>query len=67
LIIGGEEMLKGEPFADFEKIRLEVLKSKIQAGLEEFKDDPRKQWTPLRLEKPLLETLLRLVENEERR
>ena len=57
--------MKREMFIeDLEQVRLEILNEKIQAGLNEFDKEPRTQWTPLRLEKPLLHTLLRLVEQE---
>ena len=51
-----------EGFADLEKIRLDVIQEKIKEGLVELEADPRKQWTTLCLEKPLLNTLLALVE-----
>ena len=53
-----------EGFADLEKIRLDVLHEKIKEGLLEFEADPRKQWTTLCLEKPLLNTLIALVEEK---
>lgn len=57
-------MVKGDVFMNLEKVRLEILQEKIQTGISEFKKDTGIQWTALRFEKPLLETLLVLVENE---
>lgn len=51
-------------YSDLEEVRLNILKQKIQDGLTELNNNPGQQWTPLRCEKPLLETLLRLVEKE---
>lgn len=53
-----------DSFADLEKIRLEILQEKVQSGIFEFENEPKRQWTALRLEKPLLETLLILIEKE---
>jgi hypothetical protein len=61
----GVEKMGKESFADLEKIRLDILKEKIQNGIDEFKSNPGQQWTELRFEKPLLETLLTLIEKEE--
>jgi hypothetical protein len=58
------EGLNKDAYGDLEKIRIEILKEKIQAGIDEFNRNPAQQWTPLRIERPLLETLLRLVERE---
>lgn len=60
-------VLKKDVFVDLEKVRLDILKQKTQEGLNEFQIKPSRQWTPLRLEKPLLETLLDLIEKEELR
>jgi hypothetical protein len=65
-VLKGLKSLEKETFADLGKIRLEILKKKMQDGIKEFKDDPKKQWIPIRFEKPLLETLLDLIEKEER-
>lgn len=51
-------------FADLEKVRLDILKRKIQDGINTFKENSGQQWTQIRLEKPLLETLLNLIEKE---
>ncbi|MGE7091663.1 hypothetical protein ACQKII_09470 [Lysinibacillus sp. NPDC048646] len=51
-------------FADLEKVRLNILQNKIKEGLSEFEVRPSIQWTLLRLEKPLLETLLSLVKEK---
>lgn len=56
--------MEKDVFADLEKVRLDLLKSKIQEGLDTFNENPRQQWTPIRLSKPLLETLLKLIEKE---
>lgn len=55
---------ENESFTDLEKIRLKIVKEKIQNGIDEFKLNTGQQWTELRLEKPLLETLLNLIEKE---
>lgn len=57
--------MEKETFADLDKIRLGILKKKMQDGIKVFKDDPKKQWIAIRFEKPLLETLLYLIEKEE--
>lgn len=57
-------VLGNEAFADLEKIRLNILKDKIQNGIDEFKSNQGQQWTQIRFEKPLLETLLNLIEKE---
>lgn len=54
-------------FGDLEKIRIEILLEKIQVGIDELKGNPRQQWTPLKLERPLLETLARLLKEEDRK
>jgi hypothetical protein len=56
--------LNGDKFADLERIRLEILKRKIEDGIAEFKENKGLQWTSVRLENPLLETLLNLIEKE---
>jgi len=56
--------MKGDVFMDLEKVRLEILQEKIQSGINEFKQNKGIQWTTLRCEKVLLETLLLLVEKE---
>jgi hypothetical protein len=53
-----------ETFADLEKIRIEILKKKIQDGIKELNNDPKKQWTSIRFERPLLETIERLTNKE---
>ena len=60
-----ERLEKGEPFADLERVKIDILKDKIQTGLVEFKHNERKQWTELRFEKPLLDKLLSLIEQAE--
>lgn len=57
-------MEKKNDFADLEKVKLEILEEKIISGIIEFEMDPRKQWAELRLEKPLLDKLLSLVQEE---
>lgn len=57
-------MVKGDVFMNLEKVRLEILHEKIESGISEFKQNPAIQWTALRCEKTLLETLLNLVEKE---
>jgi len=63
-----EERLEeiGEPFADLEKIKINILKGKILDGLDEFKSNKRQQWTELRFEEPLLVKLLFSIEQAER-
>lgn len=56
--------MKKDVFADLEKVRLDILKRKLQGGIDEIKANPGQQWTQLRFEKPLLETLLNLIERE---
>lgn len=51
-------------FADLENIRMKILKEKIQNGINEFKTNTEQQWTQIRFERPLLETLLKLIEKE---
>jgi hypothetical protein len=53
-----------EAFVDLEKIRINILKEKIQNGIDEFKLNKGQQWTQIRFEKPLLETLLTLIEKD---
>ncbi|MGG0665534.1 hypothetical protein ABE042_15665 [Viridibacillus arvi] len=57
--------MKKDAFVDLEKVRFEILKQKTQAGIDELNKNPRQQWASLRLERPLLDTLLRLIENED--
>ena len=49
-------------FGDLEKIRLEIIREKLTEGYSEFELDNRMYWNSIKLEKPLFETLLRLVE-----
>ena len=56
--------MKGDMYADLEKVRLDILKRKIQDGIDKFNSNQGTQWTELRFEKPLLDTLLRLIEKE---
>lgn len=49
-------------FGDLEKIRLEIIREKLTEGYSEFELDNRMCWNSIKLEKPLFETLLRLVE-----
>lgn len=59
--------MAGEPFADLSKIRIEMIKEKTENALEIFKSTGADiQWVGLRLEKPLLEELLRLIEQAEK-
>lgn len=51
-------------FVDLEKVRLNILQNKIKVGLSEFECRPNIQWTSLKLEKPLLETLLTKVDEK---
>lgn len=53
-----------DSFVDLEKIRLEILQEKIKSGICQFENEPKRQWTALRFEKPLLKTLLTLIEKE---
>jgi hypothetical protein len=53
--------LENDKFADLEKVRLHILERKIQLGLDTFKENTGQQWTSIRFEKPLLETLLNLI------
>jgi len=46
---------------DLEKVRLEILEDKITDALKDFTKKPGIQWTTLKLEEVLLETLLELV------
>lgn len=59
-------MADKEQFADLEQMKVDILKEKILSGLQEFKDNPKQQWTALRFEKPLLEKLLSSIEQAER-
>ncbi|KYG89011.1 hypothetical protein A0U40_13370 [[Bacillus] sp. KCTC 13219] len=52
-------------FTDLEKIRLDILNEKIKQGLEEFNQQLSIQWTALKLEKPLLETLSKILSENE--
>lgn len=61
----GEMTEAKDSFADLEKVRLNILKDKINEGLAEFKASPTIQWTPVRLEKPLLETLSKIISENE--
>lgn len=54
-----------DTFADLERVRLDILKRKLQDGIDEIKSNQGQQWTQIRFEKPLLETLLKLVEKED--
>lgn len=56
--------MERDAFADLEKVRLEILKRKVQDGINEINSNKGQQWTQLRLEKPLLMTLLNLIEKE---
>lgn len=58
------KLLEQSSFSDLDKVRLEILREKILNGMEELKDNPGQQWTQLRLEKPLLEFMLNLIELE---
>lgn len=53
-----------DTFADLEKVRLDILKRKIQDGIDEIKANPGQQWSQLRFERPLLETLLKQIESK---
>lgn len=53
-----------DSFVDLEKVRLEILKEKIQCGIDELKSNRGQQWTQIGFERPLLETLLTLIEKE---
>jgi hypothetical protein len=57
-------LLENDKFVDLEKVRKEILKRKIQCGIDEIKSNRGQQWTQIRFEKPLLETLLNLIEKE---
>lgn len=57
-------MEKRNSFADLEKVKLEILEEKIISGIIEFEMNPRQQRAALRLEKPLLDKLLSLVQEE---
>lgn len=58
--------MAGESFADLSKIRVEMIKEKAENALDIFKSTGADiQWVGLRLEKPLLEELLRLIEQAE--
>lgn len=48
-------------FIDLEQIRLKILNEKLEKAMREFSTDSKIQWTSMRLEKPLLETLISLV------
>lgn len=61
----GVKWMGNDTFADFEKLRLEILERKIQGGIDEIKANRGQQWTQIRFEKPLLETLLNLIEQVE--
>ena len=54
-------MWEREQFMDLEKVRHDILKRKVEEGLNEFKEFPSKQWVAIRLEKPLLEALENLL------
>lgn len=56
--------MKKELFADLEGIRIKILEEKIQKGIDGFDSNSGQQWAELRLEKPLLETLLNLIKKE---
>lgn len=56
--------MKRDVFADLEKVRLDILKRKIQSGIDEINENQGQQWAQLRFEKPLLETLLDLIKNK---
>lgn len=56
--------MKKDTLVDLEKVRLEILKQKTQDGIDELNRNPKQQWTPLRLEKPILDTLLSLIERK---
>lgn len=52
-----------KPF-DLEKIRLEILQGKLADKINEFREQPEKQWVKLELEKVLFETLLESIEKQ---
>jgi NMD protein affecting ribosome stability and mRNA decay len=56
--------LEKESFADLEKVRIEVLQQKTQSGISDFENAQGRQWTALRVGKPLLETMGRLIKKE---
>jgi hypothetical protein len=56
--------LKKESFSDLEKIRIDILQEKAQSGISDFKNAKGRQWTALRFEKPLLETMERITKKE---
>lgn len=56
--------MRKDSFADLEKVRLSMLQEKLKNGIEEFESNQGQKWAQIRLEKPLLETLLTLVEKE---
>lgn len=56
--------MEKDSFVDLEKVWIEILQGKVESGIGEFKDDYKRQWTEVRFERPLLEELLRIIEQQ---
>nr|DAM13523.1 MAG TPA: hypothetical protein [Caudoviricetes sp.] len=57
-------MFKEDRFVGLEELRFEYLREKISNALMEFDGKPLKEWETLKLEKPILETMLIAVEKQ---
>lgn len=58
--------MKKESFVDLERIRLNILKEKIQNGIDVLNSNPGHQWAELHFERPLLDALLNIIEQAEK-
>lgn len=57
-------MAQKNSFADLEKVKLEILEEKIVSGIIEIEMNKGQQWASIKLEKPLLDKLLKLVQED---
>ena len=55
---------KADPYCDLDRLRTSILIERVELGLEELWNEPKKQWVDIRLERPLLEKLLLLLNDE---
>jgi len=57
--------MRRDMFIDLDKERVKLIKAKVQAGLLEFKENPKQQEAMLEFSRPVLEKLLQILEKEQ--